>query len=97
MRFPERAQRMVSVRLPVVYFEGSMAMVSLQNAKSGRKYRVAWLLGAYAGFLSRQWNLCVDDRLNVIENNGSTLIVKCHGKTIAMSADVAGSVKMEPI
>ena len=72
-------------------------MVSLQNAKSGRKYRVTWLLGAYAGYLSRKWNLCVDDRLNVIENNGNTLIVKCHGKTIAMSADVAGSVKMEPI
>lgn len=72
-------------------------MVSLQNAQSGRRYRVTWLIGTYAGYLSRELDMCVDDCLNVIVNNGSTLLIKCHGKTIAMSADVAGCIKTEPI
>ncbi len=72
-------------------------MVSLQNAKTGRRYRVTWLLGNYAAYLQNEWNLRVDDRLSVLVNNGSTLIVRFNGRRLALSSDVAGSVKMEPV
>lgn len=72
-------------------------MVSLQNAETGQLYRVTWLLGTYAEYLHNEWDLCVDDSLRVLANNGSTLIVRFNGKKLAMSSDIAGSVKMEPI
>jgi hypothetical protein len=76
---------------------GGMTMVSLQNAKEGGRYRVTWLLGTYAGYLHDTWDLCIDDCLSVLANNGSSLIIRFNGRKVAMSSDIAGCVKMEPV
>jgi hypothetical protein len=72
-------------------------MISLEKSEAGRSYRVTWMLGEYADYLKKTWNLSENDVMRVLSNNGSAMIVTFKDRKLAMSADVARSVKLEAI
>lgn len=72
-------------------------MISLENTKAGQAYRVTWMLGDYADYLKKNWNLSENDVMRVLYNNGRSMIVTFKGRKLALSADVARSVKLEAV
>ncbi len=72
-------------------------MISLEKSKAGQSYRVTWLLGDYAEYLKKTWNLSENDIMRVLDNNGRSMIVTFKGRKLALSADVARSVKLEAL
>lgn len=69
------------------------AMTNLTQVNNGQTCRITWLLGRYSDIF-RKLELHENDMLQMIQNQGRTLLFKHCGKKLAMSADMAVSIKV---
>ncbi|ACV22999.1 ferrous iron transport protein A [Slackia heliotrinireducens] len=69
-------------------------MITLNQAQTGRSYRIAWLLGSVGQALEENLGMRPDDRLDVKQNSWVGSVVDYNGKLIAMSHEAAHYVKL---
>ena len=69
-------------------------MVSLKEVRNNHWCRIAWLMGTYADMLRSRFSFREEGAIRVISNDGRSVLVDYGGKKIAMSADVANSLKV---
>ncbi len=72
-------------------------MSSLKDAKAGSVCRITWMIGQYAEYLKDVYKMKEDAFLQVIQRSQYDVLVKYEGRSIAMSSDVAGQIKVVAI
>ena len=73
-------------------------MIALNKAETGQDYLVTWMMGAIAPFLRNGFDLKENTVVHVFRrfHDGSAII--CYnGRRIAIGADTAHAVKLEPL
>lgn len=68
-------------------------MTNLTQVSNGQTCRISWLLGQYSE-IYRRLELHENEVVQMIQNQGRTLLFKHNGRKLAMSADMAASIKV---
>ena len=50
-------------------------MYNLEELKNGMQCTITWLLGDVGTFLKKQYHFALDDTIEVIQNDGDSLII----------------------
>lgn len=69
-------------------------MYNLEELQSGSSCTIIWLLGNIGKFLQDNLHLSLDDEINVLYNDGKSLIIKHHNKKYALDSLSAHSIKV---
>lgn len=68
-------------------------MYNLEEVVSGT-CTIIWLLGTMGQFLKEQMHLDYDDEIDVLYNDGTSLIIKHNQKKYALDYNTAHSIKV---
>ena len=72
-------------------------MLNLMDMKPGSSCSVTWITGFWAGVLRKKFDLNENDRVDVLDNAGNGgVIIAVHDRRLAISGDLACSVKVIP-
>ncbi len=71
-------------------------MKSLTQVAAGHFCRVAWIIGSFEHII-RSYDLAEEQTLFILQNAGSSLLLRTGGKRLAMSGDIARQIKVYEI
>ena len=69
-------------------------MLNLKDVRKGSDCVVTWVVGIWADALRKTYDVHENDRVRVLENDGRGLIIAVHDKRLALSRELAASVKV---
>ncbi len=69
-------------------------MLNLMNIDPQHIYRITWLVGGYEDLLRSRFKLAEDQCVRLVQNLGNGVIISLGGRTLALSDEVARSVKV---
>lgn len=69
-------------------------MFNLEEVSTGKTCTIRWLLGEVGKYLQDKMHLELDDHLNVIYNDGESIIIKHDNKTYALNYESAHAIKV---
>lgn len=69
-------------------------MLNLRDMKTGTDCIVTWVVGIWADALRKKYDVHENDWIHVVENDGRGMIITVHDKRLALSGEIAGSVKV---
>ncbi len=72
-------------------------MLDLMNMDLQHIYRITWIVGAYGESLRSLFQLAEDQSVRLVQHLGNGVIVSLGGRTLALSDEVARSVKVIPV
>lgn len=72
-------------------------MINLQEAETGRTYKVTWMIGELAEKIRKDFDLHESDDIQIVQNMGKTGVIIRYGThRVAMDPSAAFAVKAEP-
>ena len=69
-------------------------MYNLEELKNGMQCTITWLLGDVGTFLKKQYHFALDDTIEVIRNDGDSLIIHHNNHVYALDASSAHAIKV---
>ena len=68
-------------------------MYNLEELKNGMHCTITWLLGDVGTFLKKKYHFALDDTIDVIQNDGDSLIIHHNNHVYALDASSAHAIK----